>query len=46
MVGERFLPVARAAVDEESFEAAWAQGRRMNYDAAVACALEDHHVDD
>jgi tetratricopeptide (TPR) repeat protein len=46
MVGERFLPVARAAVDDESFEAAWAQGRRMNYDAAVACALEDHHVDD
>jgi hypothetical protein len=45
MVGERFLPVARAAVDDESFEATWAQGRRMDYDAAVACALEDHRID-
>jgi predicted ATPase/class 3 adenylate cyclase len=44
MVGERFLPVARAAVDDESFEAAWAQGRRMNYDAAVAYALENTHM--
>jgi predicted ATPase/class 3 adenylate cyclase len=44
-VAERFLPIARAAVDHESFEAAWAQGRRMDYDAAVACALEDHHID-
>jgi tetratricopeptide (TPR) repeat protein len=40
MVGERFLPSARAAVDAESFGAAWAQGRRMNYDAAVAYALK------
>ena len=41
MVGERFLPIARAAVDDESFETTWAQGRRMNYDAALAYALDD-----
>jgi predicted ATPase/class 3 adenylate cyclase len=41
MVGERFLPVARSAVDDESFEATWARGRRMNYDAVVAYALEN-----
>jgi hypothetical protein len=45
MVGERLLPIARAAVDDQSFEAAWARGRRMDYDAAVACALEDPHFD-
>ena len=44
MVGERFLPRARAAVDDESFRAAWAQGRGMDYDAAVAYALENGHV--
>jgi predicted ATPase/class 3 adenylate cyclase len=44
MVGERFLPIARAAVDDESFEATWAQGRQMNYDAAVAYALETRDV--
>jgi hypothetical protein len=43
MVGERFLPIARAAVDDESFEATWARGRRMTYDAAVACALQNKH---
>jgi predicted ATPase/class 3 adenylate cyclase len=35
MVGERFLPIARAAVDDQLFEAAWAEGRQMGYDAAV-----------
>jgi hypothetical protein len=35
MVGERFLPIARAAVDDQFFEAAWAEGRKMGYDAAV-----------
>jgi predicted ATPase/class 3 adenylate cyclase len=44
MVGERFLPIARAAVDDESFETTWAEGRRMNYDAAVACALQNKHL--
>jgi len=44
MVGERFLLIARAAVDDESFEVSWAKGRRMNYDAAVAYALENSHV--
>jgi predicted ATPase/class 3 adenylate cyclase len=43
-VGERFLAIARAAVDAESFEAACAQGRRMNYDAVVAYALENTHM--
>jgi hypothetical protein len=41
MVSERFLRIARAAVDEESFLDSWAQGRRMSYDAAVAHALEN-----
>jgi hypothetical protein len=44
MVGERFLPIARAAVDEESFSDSWAQGWRMSYDAAVAYALENGHM--
>jgi predicted ATPase len=42
MVGERFLPIARAAVDDQSFEAAWAEGRQMGYDAAVTYALDRH----
>jgi predicted ATPase/class 3 adenylate cyclase len=41
MVGERFLRIARAAVDDQSFEASWAQGQQMGYDAAVAYALEN-----
>jgi tetratricopeptide (TPR) repeat protein len=44
MVGERFLPIARTAVGDASFEAAWTEGRRMGYDAAVAYALENHNV--
>jgi hypothetical protein len=43
-VGERFLAIARAAVDDESFEASCAQGRQINSDAAVAYALENRHV--
>jgi tetratricopeptide (TPR) repeat protein len=42
MVGERFLPIARACLDDESFEAAWAEGRQMSYDAAVTAALRPH----
>jgi Transposase len=41
MVGDRFLPIARAAVDDQSFEAAWVEGRQMAYDAAVTYALEN-----
>jgi predicted ATPase/class 3 adenylate cyclase len=41
MVSERFLRMARAGVDEESFSDSWARGRRMSYDAAVAHALEN-----
>jgi predicted ATPase/class 3 adenylate cyclase len=44
MVGERFLPIARAAVGDQSFQAAWAEGRQMGYDAAVTYALENSHV--
>jgi predicted ATPase/class 3 adenylate cyclase len=44
MVGERFLAIARAAVDDQSFEAAWAEGRQMGYDLAVAYALENSHL--
>jgi predicted ATPase/class 3 adenylate cyclase len=43
MVGERFVPIARAVINAESFRAAWAHGRRMSYDAAVAYALENGH---
>jgi predicted ATPase len=39
MVGERFLPIARAAVDDPLFEAAWAEGGQVGYDAAVIYAL-------
>jgi predicted ATPase/class 3 adenylate cyclase len=41
MVGERFLAVARVGADDQSFEAAWAEGRQMGYDAAVSYALEN-----
>jgi predicted ATPase/class 3 adenylate cyclase len=41
MVGERFLPISRATADDQSFEAAWAEGRQMGYDAAVTFALEN-----
>jgi predicted ATPase/class 3 adenylate cyclase len=44
MVGERFLPIACDAVDDQSFEAAWAEGRRMGYDEAVTYALENRRV--
>jgi hypothetical protein len=44
MVGERFLPIARAAVEDESFSASWAQGRAMNYEAAVAYASENTYT--
>jgi hypothetical protein len=44
MVGERFLPIARAAVDDRSFEAACAEGGQMGYDAAVTGALEKGDV--
>jgi predicted ATPase/class 3 adenylate cyclase len=44
MLGERFILVARAAVDDKSFEATWARGRRMNYDEIVAYALENTHM--
>jgi predicted ATPase/class 3 adenylate cyclase len=44
MVGERFLAVARAAVDDPLFEAAWAEGRQMGHDAAVTYALQNSDV--
>jgi len=38
---ERFLAMARAGLDDESFAAAWAQGRAMTVGQAVAYALAD-----
>src|SRR5919204_2446446 len=38
-VSERFLPTARAEIDEGSFRAAWDQGRRMTLGEAVDYAL-------
>jgi hypothetical protein len=44
MVSERFLPIARAAVQDESFSASWAQGRALKYEAAVAYASENTYT--
>ncbi len=38
-VSERFLPIARAEIDESSFRAAWDRGRRLTLDEAVEFAL-------
>ena len=38
---ERRLAAARAAVDEATWEAAWAEGRAMLLDEAIAYALEE-----
>jgi predicted ATPase/class 3 adenylate cyclase len=43
-VSEPFLSIARAAVDQDSFEAAWERGRLIGYEAAVAYALEKSDV--
>jgi hypothetical protein len=34
--------VQRAALGEEAFAVAWAEGRTLPLEAAVALALEDH----
>jgi hypothetical protein len=38
--GERDVSSVRAALGEDRFEEAWAQGRAMTIDEALACALE------
>jgi hypothetical protein len=38
---DRNLTTARARLDEASFEAAWAAGRAMSMEEAIAYALED-----
>jgi predicted ATPase/class 3 adenylate cyclase len=43
-VAERFLPIARTTGDERAFHVAWREGRRMDYDTAVAYASDDRHV--
>lgn len=37
---ERILEAVRSALDERTFEAAWAKGRNMTLDEAIAFALE------
>jgi non-specific serine/threonine protein kinase len=37
---ERFLAAARAALPEDAFEAAWAEGRAMTLEEAIADALQ------
>jgi len=37
---DRYVAAARAQLDEATFAAAWAQGRAMTLDQAVAYALE------
>jgi hypothetical protein len=43
-LNERGLPIARGKLDEERFEAAWAEGWAMNFEQAVAYALEDNEA--
>jgi ATP/maltotriose-dependent transcriptional regulator MalT len=40
-LNERGLAIARGKLDEETFEAVWAEGRAMTFEQAVAYALED-----
>ena len=37
---ERAVPAARQALGEEAFDAAWAEGRAMTMEQAIACALD------
>jgi non-specific serine/threonine protein kinase len=39
---ERAMAVARAQLDEDAFAAAWAAGRAMSLEQAIAYALEEH----
>ncbi|HSH77162.1 MAG TPA: hypothetical protein VLA19_01370 [Herpetosiphonaceae bacterium] len=38
---ERHVAIARAQMDEAAWQAAWAEGRAMTLEQAVAYALED-----
>ena len=38
---ERYLAAARAHLDEAAWEAAWAEGRAMPLEQAIAYALEE-----
>ncbi len=40
-LNERDLASTREMLDEETFEAVWAEGRAMTFEKAVAYALED-----
>jgi hypothetical protein len=40
-LNERGLAIACGKLDEETFEAVWAEGRAMTFEQAVAYALED-----
>ena len=37
---ERFVAAARSDLDEEAFAAAWAKGRAMTLEQAIAYAIE------
>ncbi len=37
---DRYVAAARAQLDEATFKAAWAEGRAMSLDQAIALALE------
>ena len=41
---ERSVAAVRAGLDEETFESAWAQGRAMPLEQAVAYALDEHRI--
>ena len=40
-LNERDLVITRGMLDPQAFEAAWAEGRAMTLEQAVAYALED-----
>jgi hypothetical protein len=39
-IHDRTVDAARAALGEEAFAAAWAEGRELTLDQAISCALE------
>ena len=43
-LNERSLTIARGQLDEETFAAAWAEGRGMSFEEAVAYVLENDEV--
>lgn len=43
---EKYLPLARAQLDDTAFNAAWAEGRAMTFDQAIDFAFADIRIPD